>query len=103
MAAGVTIFDPNTVAEVGSFKDPNHYAVGIKYVIVNGQVVVRDGKITEARPGARVAWPRICGDPTALAARWPAEQPLWVRTRLPTGGVAIMIENPRSGEPAAGR
>jgi N-acyl-D-aspartate/D-glutamate deacylase len=51
MAADITIFDPNTIADAGSFKDPNHYAVGIKYVIVNGQVVVRDGKITEARPG----------------------------------------------------
>ena len=51
MAADVTIFDPNTIADAGSFKDPNHYAVGIKHVIVNGQIVVRDGKITEARPG----------------------------------------------------
>ena len=51
MAADITIFDPNTIADAGSFKDPNHYAVGIKYVIVNGQIVVRDGRITEARPG----------------------------------------------------
>jgi dihydroorotase/N-acyl-D-amino-acid deacylase len=51
MAADVTIFDPNTITDAGSFKDPNHYATGIKYVIVNGQVAVRDGKITEARPG----------------------------------------------------
>ena len=51
MAADITIFDPNTIAEIGSFRDPNHYAVGVKNVIVNGQIVVLAGTITEARPG----------------------------------------------------
>jgi N-acyl-D-aspartate/D-glutamate deacylase len=51
MTADITIFDPNTIAEIGSFRDPNHYAVGVKHVIVNGQIVVLAGAITEARPG----------------------------------------------------
>ena len=51
MAADVTIFDPATIRDVATFEDPNHYAVGVKHVFVNGVTVVSNGKITEARPG----------------------------------------------------
>ena len=51
IAADITVFDPATIADKGTYKDPNHYAVGIKHVIVNGQVTVLEGKITEARAG----------------------------------------------------
>jgi dihydroorotase/N-acyl-D-amino-acid deacylase len=51
MAADVTVFDPAVVGDVATYKDPNHYSTGIRYVIVNGQAVVSEGKITEARPG----------------------------------------------------
>jgi dihydroorotase/N-acyl-D-amino-acid deacylase len=51
MAADITVFDPAMIADKGTYKDPNHYAVGIKHVIVNGQVTVLEGKITEARAG----------------------------------------------------
>jgi dihydroorotase/N-acyl-D-amino-acid deacylase len=51
MAADVTVFDPRTIRDVATFEDPTHYSVGVKYVLVNGRVVVREGKITEERPG----------------------------------------------------
>jgi dihydroorotase/N-acyl-D-amino-acid deacylase len=51
MAADITIFDPATIHDVSTFEDPKHYAVGVRDVLVNGQPVVRDGKITAARPG----------------------------------------------------
>jgi len=51
MAADVTVFDPATVRDVATFEDPNHYAIGVKHVFVNGQAVVKDGAITDARPG----------------------------------------------------
>jgi len=63
MAADVTIFDPATINDVGTFKDPNHYAIGIRYVIVNGQVVVLDGTITEARPGRVLRGQGYSGNP----------------------------------------
>ena len=49
--ADVTIFDLATVRDRSTFTDPNHYSEGIRHVLVNGQAVVRDGTITEARPG----------------------------------------------------
>jgi N-acyl-D-amino-acid deacylase len=51
MAADITVFDPDKVRDVATFEDPNHYSEGILYVLVNGKAVVRDGKITEERPG----------------------------------------------------
>jgi N-acyl-D-amino-acid deacylase len=50
-AADITIFDPATIRDVATFEDPNHYAVGVQHVFVNGQAVVSNGKITDARPG----------------------------------------------------
>ena len=51
MFADITIFDPNTVCDVGTFEKPAQQAVGIMHVIVNGVPVVRDAKVTGAKPG----------------------------------------------------
>ena len=45
------IFDPATVADKATFEQPFQYPVGIDIVIVNGQVVLDEGKHTNARPG----------------------------------------------------
>jgi dihydroorotase/N-acyl-D-amino-acid deacylase len=57
MAADLTVFDPATIRDVATFADPNHYAVGVKHVYVNGQAVVTDGAITGARPGRPLRGP----------------------------------------------
>ena len=57
MAADITVFDAATIRDVATFADPNHYAVGVKYVFVNGQAVVKDGGITDARPGRPLRGP----------------------------------------------
>ena len=57
MAADVTVFDPATIRDVATFEIPNHYAVGVKHVFVNGQAVVKDGAITDARPGRPLRGP----------------------------------------------
>jgi dihydroorotase/N-acyl-D-amino-acid deacylase len=51
MAADITVFDPQTIRDVATFEDPNHYSVGVRYVLVNGRAVIYDGKITDERPG----------------------------------------------------
>jgi N-acyl-D-amino-acid deacylase len=51
MVADITIFDPSTIADTATFKDPNHYSVGMKHVLVNGELMVLNGNITAARPG----------------------------------------------------
>jgi N-acyl-D-amino-acid deacylase len=57
MAADITVFDPATIHDVATFEDPNHYAVGVKHVFVNGQAVVANAKITAARPGRPLRGP----------------------------------------------
>ena len=57
MAADITVFDAATIRDVATFADPNHYAVGVKHVFVNGQAVVKDGGITAARPGRPLRGP----------------------------------------------
>jgi N-acyl-D-aspartate/D-glutamate deacylase len=49
--ADVTIFDPHTVIDRETYQDPHAFPAGIEYVIVNGQVVVDQGKQPDARPG----------------------------------------------------
>jgi len=49
--ADITVFDPATIRDVATFEDPNRYSVGVKHVLVNGEAVVKDGRITNARPG----------------------------------------------------
>jgi len=49
--ADITVFDPATIADKGTFTQPHQYPVGIDWVIVNGTPVVAEGKFTEARPG----------------------------------------------------
>ena len=40
--ADITIFDPDTVIDRATFAEPNQFSMGIKYVLVDGQVVVKD-------------------------------------------------------------
>lgn len=42
--ADIVVFDPNTVADRGTFADPIHYPEGINYVLVNGKIVVENGE-----------------------------------------------------------
>ncbi len=49
--ADIVIFDPAKVNDPATFADPHHYAEGFSDVIVNGEVVIRDGVLTGARPG----------------------------------------------------
>jgi len=57
MAADITIFDPDTIRDVATFEDPNHYSVGVHYVLVNGKTVVEQGRITSERPGRALLGP----------------------------------------------
>lgn len=44
--ADVIVFDEKTVADRATYEEPERLAVGMKYVIVNGQIAVADGKFT---------------------------------------------------------
>ena len=51
MAADLTIFDPKTVTDRATYENPSQYPDGIPYVIVNGTVVIDQGRHTGAKPG----------------------------------------------------
>ena len=51
MKADVTIFHPGNVKAPATRTDPKQFPIGIEYVIVNGTVVIDQGKHTEALPG----------------------------------------------------
>jgi len=53
--ADLVVFDLATVSDRGTFTKPNQTAVGMRYVIVNGTPVVRDGELVrDALPGRAI-------------------------------------------------
>lgn len=57
MFADIAIFDPRRVIDRATFEVPNQYPDGVKYVIVNGQLSVDDGKRTPALAGRPLRGP----------------------------------------------
>ena len=51
MNADVVVFDGETLNDTASYQDPHQYPRGILSVLVNGEVVVRQGKHTQAKSG----------------------------------------------------
>ena len=51
MWADLVVFDPQTITDRATFKDPNQLSQGMQYVLVNGVPVIDDGKATNALPG----------------------------------------------------
>jgi len=51
MDADITIFNPKTINDKASFKEPFQYSSGINKVIVNGNIVVDENEHTGKMPG----------------------------------------------------
>jgi dihydroorotase/N-acyl-D-amino-acid deacylase len=51
MAADLAVFDPALVRDPATFAEPHQYAEGFSLVVVNGEIVLEGGRVTEARPG----------------------------------------------------
>ncbi|HEY2574106.1 MAG TPA: D-aminoacylase [Verrucomicrobiaceae bacterium] len=57
--ADLVIFDPDKVGDPATFDDPHHYAEGFTDVFVDGAAVIREGKLTDARPGGPLKMDRM--------------------------------------------
>jgi N-acyl-D-amino-acid deacylase len=55
--ADIAVFDPGKIADRATFAKPQQYAIGMRYVLVNGVPVLRDGEATGATPGRFVRGP----------------------------------------------
>ncbi|MEW6545582.1 MAG: amidohydrolase family protein [Bacillota bacterium] len=53
--ADLVVFDPEVIDEGGDYLEPRRYPRGIRWVLVNGQVVVEDGVQHEVRAGRILA------------------------------------------------
>lgn len=51
MAADLLLFDPARVTDKATYQQPHQYSEGFDYVLVNGVVMVDEGRLTEARGG----------------------------------------------------
>jgi N-acyl-D-amino-acid deacylase len=55
--ADLVVFDPATIRDRASFENPRQYADGVRFVAVNGQLVVDGGQITAVRSGRALRGP----------------------------------------------
>ncbi|MCK4897948.1 MAG: amidohydrolase family protein, partial [Anaerolineales bacterium] len=49
--ADLVVFDANKVADQATFTNPHQFPLGIQYVIVNGEVAIKEGAHTGNLPG----------------------------------------------------
>lgn len=51
MAADLLVFDPRLVRDIATFERPLAYSEGMDYVLVNGMMVIENGRPADSRPG----------------------------------------------------
>ncbi len=49
--ADIVIFDPASIIDTATYTNPHQYPIGIKHVLVNGTIVLREGERSEHLPG----------------------------------------------------
>lgn len=57
LKADLVVFHPGEIEDRATFDDPHQYPVGVEYVIINGDLVLDQGTMTGARPGAILLGP----------------------------------------------
>ena len=60
--ADIAVFDADKIKDMATFENPHQYAIGMKYVLVNGKIVVEDGQHTGKRPGKILYGPGYIGN-----------------------------------------
>jgi N-acyl-D-amino-acid deacylase len=56
--ADIVVFDPERIQDKATFEEPHQYSEGIDFVLINGQIVIRDGEFTDVLAGQPLTPPR---------------------------------------------
>ena len=59
--ADVVVFNPDGIADHATYEDPHRFSSGVMHVLVNGQLVIKEGEHTGATPGRVVRGPGWTG------------------------------------------
>ena len=57
MAADIVVFDETLVGDLSTFGKPHAFSAGFRYVLVNGKLVMDEGKHTGIRSGVVLRGP----------------------------------------------
>ena len=52
--ADIAVIDPEKITDRATFKDPHQYALGIDFLLVNGEISIENGKATGDRKGKTI-------------------------------------------------
>ena len=98
MAADLVVFDPATIIDRATYENPAAPSEGVRFVIVNGVVALRDGEPTNLRGGrALLRSPNMPSRPTSDRSR-----SLKVEGLIDGKRVAIDLTQRASGREATG-
>lgn len=61
LAADIVVFDEAVVSDKSTFSNPHAYSAGFQFVLVNGQLVVENGRHTGVRSGVVLRGPGYAG------------------------------------------
>mgnify|MGYP002631997581 CR=1 FL=1 len=50
--ADIVVFDPLLIRDLSTFNSPHQYPLGVRDVMVNGEITLQNGKHTGLRSGA---------------------------------------------------
>jgi len=59
--ADIVVYDPATIRDRATFLEPHQFSSGVRYVLVNGQLAVDDGRPTGALAGQVLVRPAVPG------------------------------------------
>lgn len=100
LAADLIVFDYEELGDRADFANPDAVSQGVRHVIVNGQLVLHDGSMTEKRPGrvlrgpgfrdSQAAWNTRSGDDDAQFASYDRMMTEFMKEhRVPGAAVAV--------------
>jgi N-acyl-D-amino-acid deacylase len=49
--ADIVVFDLETFTDLATFEQPHQYSTGVRHVLVNGQLALTEGRLTDVRAG----------------------------------------------------